>query len=88
MISDTRMPTASDARVAEIQLLLHCECVDWLTSQPTAHSREQQCFENVAQHIQKHQGIAQLGYNVCVCLPTPLVGRPSNTVYGGMHKNF
>ena len=70
MISDTRMPTAADARVAEIQLLLHCECVDWLTSQPTAHSKEQQCFENVAQHIQKHQGTAQLGYNVCVSANT------------------
>ena len=33
MISDTRMLTAADARMAEIQLLLHCECVDWLTSQ-------------------------------------------------------
>lgn len=70
MISDTRMPNVTDARLAEIQLLLHCECVDWLTSQPTADSRLQQCLHNVAQHVQKYQGTTQLGYNVCVSANT------------------
>jgi hypothetical protein len=64
MISDTVLPVAGNARLLEIQKILKCNHTEWLTVENHSASRTTQCHQNVAAHIQRHQGTAQLGYNI------------------------
>ena len=64
MISDTVLPVVGDARLLEIQKILKCHHTEWLTVENHPASHTTQCHQNVAEHIQRHQGTAQLGYNI------------------------